>query len=402
MARISPSAIMCYTMVADDMTGIWRGRVGGHSLVSERKENQDRLIFVVNPNERFVPDQPETLEDNSILTIGVLDGHGRHGSWVPETVIQSFTQSLLAETEPPDPILGDALASGEESDTEKPAPDKSLNESTPASGGGAEAKTEAGGAAEGAQGAEEQADGGSGGNHGNATEAEGTKTDPATANMDRVELQHKLMFNRAHKAIKSQSESGTAKNGRYSGTTATLLSITPHTITIANVGDTEAVIGRIGTNSENQPTLQAHEITTSHRPDLDDERERVEAAGGVVEAQRNRDGSQGTGPIRIWLKDVRTPGLMVSRSLGDVVAHEKLGLIADPWVLSQPYNPDTDLNVIVASDGVWDVVGFDEAVRFLDLHESPSEAARNLAMLAVSRQRPRHHDNVSYTFNAGR
>jgi serine/threonine protein phosphatase PrpC len=371
MARITPvDGEMCYTMVAEDL-GIWSGRVGGHSLVSERKENQDRLICVVGANERFVPRSSEVpMDSNSVVTIGVLDGHGRHGSWVAETAVKSFTQSLQADVEPPDAVV----KRGEDEDC------------TDASCASEPPKTPIKHIA-------------SSGEDGAPEETEERKHEAAnktTPVLGSVEDQYKLLYNRAHNLIKCQNGSGTAKNGRYSGTTATLLTITPHTFTISNVGDTEAVVGRrnINKNNEDDDELKAHSITTSHRPVLTEERERVEAAGGVVEPQRNRDGSSGSGPIRIWLKDVRTPGLMVSRSLGDVVAHKKLGVIADPWVLTQAYDVTIDMNLIVASDGVWDVIGYDEAVRFMDMHDDPSVAARNLATMAVSRQRPRHHDNV--------
>ena len=61
------------------------------------------------------------------------------------------------------------------------------------------------------------------------------------------------------------------------------------------------------------------------------ERARVLAAGARVEGQRTRTGQLcKDGPLRIWMQDVQTPGMMVSRSLGDSIAHDELGVLAEP------------------------------------------------------------------------
>jgi hypothetical protein len=53
--------------------------------------------------------------------------------------------------------------------------------------------------------------------------------------------------------------------------------------------------------------------------------------GGRVEAFIDTDGEP-IGPARVWLKDENIPGLAMSRSMGDLIAHE-VGVIAEPGYL---------------------------------------------------------------------
>ena len=59
-------------------------------------------------------------------------------------------------------------------------------------------------------------------------------------------------------------------------------------------------------------------------------KERIEKAGGRVEPMSNNVGKY-VGPPRVWLKDSNSPGLVMSRSLGDYVAHS-IGVISEPEV----------------------------------------------------------------------
>lgn len=65
--------------------------------------------------------------------------------------------------------------------------------------------------------------------------------------------------------------------------------------------------------------LHVESITQDHKPSLPDEKKRIESSGGRVFALSYDDGY--TGPERVWLKDQDIPGLAMSRSLGDTVAH---------------------------------------------------------------------------------
>ena len=67
-----------------------------------------------------------------------------------------------------------------------------------------------------------------------------------------------------------------------------------------------------------------------------------------------------TGPERLWLQDLQMPGIMVSRSLGDEIA-SGVGCIPVPDVVVRPLR-EGDRLVILASDGVWDMLGNEEVM----------------------------------------
>jgi len=58
------------------------------------------------------------------------------------------------------------------------------------------------------------------------------------------------------------------------------------------------------------------------------------------------------GPYRVWLKYEDMPGLAMSRSLGDKVAHS-VGVSSLPEVKSSLLEMD-DKFIVVGSDGVWE------------------------------------------------
>ena len=71
------------------------------------------------------------------------------------------------------------------------------------------------------------------------------------------------------------------------------------------------------------------------------------------------------GPYRVWKPNTNGPGIAMSRSIGDMVGTD-LGVISDPVLTEYTMNWDSDLFMICASDGIWDVMDNDEVVRFLE------------------------------------
>jgi serine/threonine protein phosphatase PrpC len=97
--------------------------------------------------------------------------------------------------------------------------------------------------------------------------------------------------------------------------------------------------------------VKVQSLTIDHKPDLPEEQKRVEALGGRVEPIKGPNGTF-LGPMRVWLKDEDSPGLAMSRSMGDQQAHEA-GVITEPEILSFKLCPD-DKFIVIASDGVWE------------------------------------------------
>eukprot|EP00250_Pteridium_aquilinum_P015947 c22854_g2_i1 orf=1-1587(-) len=112
------------------------------------------------------------------------------------------------------------------------------------------------------------------------------------------------------------------------GTTATVAIVGSHQMVVANCGDSRAVLARGG---------QAIPLSKDHKPELEDETRRIEAAGGRV----------------ICWDGYRVGGLLaLSRAIGD--RYLKRYVISEPEVRCIQRSEDDEC-LILASDGLWDV-----------------------------------------------
>lgn len=128
---------------------------------------------------------------------------------------------------------------------------------------------------------------------------------------------------------------------RLSGTTATIAIIDQAvgSMVTAHAGDSKLMLTRAG---------EVAFETVDHVVDANAER-RVVAYGGEV---RELDGSANAGVQRIFMRGQNLPGLAMSRSLGDIEAHN-IGALAEPEIGGPMPIQHGDV-LILASDGVWD------------------------------------------------
>lgn len=160
----------------------------------------------------------------------------------------------------------------------------------------------------------------------------------------------------------------------YSGSTgvAVVMDLVNRVLHVGNVGDSRAVLGQ----SLPGGNWKAEALTTDLKPDSPDEQERIELSGGTVMALEGDDGSD-VGPARVWDSAAREkPGLAVSRSLGDG-ASRCLGVIAEPVITTHTLQP-TDRFLLIATDGLWDSLGNEQAVK-----TTAKYLERNLPHVAV-------------------
>jgi serine/threonine protein phosphatase PrpC len=125
-----------------------------------------------------------------------------------------------------------------------------------------------------------------------------------------------------------------------SGSTAVVIHITKEKIICANCGDSRAIL----ISEINNGIIQ---MSRDHKPELSDEKKRIIASGGRV------DKIYGVGPYRVWFKDGDYPGLAMSRSIGDALAH-KVGVSSIPEIREFNLNKSNPFAIVVASDGVWE------------------------------------------------
>jgi len=165
-------------------------------------------------------------------------------------------------------------------------------------------------------------------------------------------------------------DSSLVERGETSGTCAVVALLErphegspPHTIHLASLGDSKAILGRAS-----GPPL---ELSVSHKPGDPSEQSRVEAAGGEVLNVAFDVGESASAADRVCLPG-HSSGLAVSRAFG--VANYKANssltpeaqlVISTPSVVSHRIEPVVDQFLLLASDGVWDVMKNEEADEFV-------------------------------------
>ena len=149
-------------------------------------------------------------------------------------------------------------------------------------------------------------------------------------------------------------------NAEYSGSTLVAAVIRGNSLLCANLGDSRAVL--IYTD---RGQWYPKQLTTDHKPDSSSERERIEANYGRIEAIKGPDGEP-QGPARVWLLGEEAPGLAMSRSIGDTVAHS-VGVSEIPEISTHCLLPE-DKAIVLASDGLWDAVSNETATEVVSRH----------------------------------
>jgi serine/threonine protein phosphatase PrpC len=166
-------------------------------------------------------------------------------------------------------------------------------------------------------------------------------------------------------------------DSEFSGTTLSMAIIRGNHVTGVNIGDSRVILGK-----EDAGRIVAEDITFDHKPDSPKEKERILACGGRVFAVEYDDGIDG--PPRVWLGHMDIPGLAMSRSLGDVVAHSA-GVISEPEFTEFELNPATDKFLVVATDGLWEFVDNQETVDMVEGQSGPMDAVDVLVTEAATR-----------------
>ena len=112
---------------------------------------------------------------------------------------------------------------------------------------------------------------------------------------------------------------------------------------------------------EQNGAIKAVPVSEDHKPDLAAEKARIVAAGGRVFSVEYDDGVDG--PPRVWLGHMDVPGLAMSRSIGDVVAHTA-GVSTEPEFFHRSIGHG-DRFLVSATDGLWEFMTDDEVVQMV-------------------------------------
>jgi len=161
-------------------------------------------------------------------------------------------------------------------------------------------------------------------------------------------------------------------NHEFQGCTATVVCVrqvgNDRYLQAANVGDSTAFLKRGN---------EVIWLTKDHKASDASERERIQLMG-----------------VNLLKGQTRVGGLAVSRALGDhCVKQENVGMIAEPYISPSIKLEPTDSTVILASDGLWDVMTGEEAMSLVENSRNAELMARKLINSALAN--PKCNDNIT-------
>ena len=187
--------------------------------------------------------------------------------------------------------------------------------------------------------------------------------------------------------------------GLQGGSTAVLALVTPSEIVVSNVGDSRCIliqqsVGSDSTGVEEQlqdlslkeqeedrdsppsTSLTARSdcrvvpLSDDHKPSQEGEMSRIEAAGLTVFEEKFLDNGKEAVIHKVALSE--TSMLATSRALGDFeykankdLSAEEQAVIAVPDVLVHTRDHEADAYLVLACDGVWDVMSNEEVAEFV-------------------------------------
>ncbi|KAF8397184.1 hypothetical protein HHK36_016091 [Tetracentron sinense] len=164
-----------------------------------------------------------------------------------------------------------------------------------------------------------------------------------------------------------------------SGTTAVAILKQEGHLIIANLGDSRAVLCSRG--KKNQPVPD--QLTVDLKPNLPGEAKRISNCRGRIFATEKEPDV-----FRLWLPDQNCPGLAMARAFGDFCLKD-FGLIATPKISYRKLT-NKDEFVVLATDGLWDVLSNKEVVKIVASAKKRSMAAKLLVDRAVQAWRSKY------------
>ena len=173
---------------------------------------------------------------------------------------------------------------------------------------------------------------------------------------------------------------------RDGGTTAIVALVSSRKILVANVGDSRCILVKKRTtatsnqdegqeSSEEMSQIEVIPMSEDHKPDLPDERARIESAGleihtDLIPPSEDDENSQYEMISKVKKSDREMLG--VARAFGDYdyksnadLSPSRQAVVCTPDIEGRDRADSEDLFLILACDGVWDVMSNDEVGLFV-------------------------------------
>ncbi|KAM3287723.1 putative protein phosphatase 2C 65 [Capsicum chacoense] len=179
-------------------------------------------------------------------------------------------------------------------------------------------------------------------------------------------------FLKSFKEMDEELEGDGSIESYCSGTTAVTLVKQEEHLIVGNLGDSRAII----CSRDEKNELVAKQLTVDLKPNLPAEYERIKSCEGRVMAMEGEPNI-----YRVWMADQDCPGLAMARAFGDFCLKD-FGLISVPEVYYRKLT-EKDEFIVLATDGLWDVLSNDEVVRIVASARKRSIAARLVVHHAV-------------------
>ncbi|XLT06603.1 hypothetical protein HN51_045352 [Arachis hypogaea] len=174
-------------------------------------------------------------------------------------------------------------------------------------------------------------------------------------------------FMKAYKAMDKELRSHPNLDCFCSGSTAVTIVKQGSNLFMSNIGDSRAIMG----SKDSNDSMVAIQLTIDLKPDLPKEAERIKRCKGRVFALQDEPEVP-----RVWLPFDDAPGLAMARAFGDFCLKD-YGVISIPE-FSYRLLTDKDEFIVLASDGVWDVLSNEEVVEIVSTALTRASTARVL------------------------
>ncbi|WCJ30676.1 Protein phosphatase 2C family protein [Euphorbia peplus] len=172
-------------------------------------------------------------------------------------------------------------------------------------------------------------------------------------------------FLKSYKSMDKELKSHPNLDCFCSGSTAVTIIKQGSNLFMGYIGDSRAIMG----SKDSNESMVAIQLTVDLKPDLPREAERIKRCKGRVFALQDEPEVP-----RVWLPFDDAPGLAMARAFGDFCLKE-YGVISIPE-FSHRLLTERDQFIVLASDGVWDVLSNEEVVEIVSSAPTRASAAR--------------------------
>lgn len=151
----------------------------------------------------------------------------------------------------------------------------------------------------------------------------------------------------------------------------------------ANMGEERDILAKVKQKRRSfiDYTINSVQLTKDQKPEDPEEFQRITKAGGRVQRITDNMGNK-IGPYRVWKQHANSPGLAMSRSIGDMTAKD-IGVISDP--VCTTYTRQTgDLFIVIASDGVWDAMDNEDVGTFVECYRNKCKTGLNTVKTGIN------------------